>query len=145
MTRYAQEVAKVGLQLKAPKTKLWAPHAATEAHIPEDLKKYRVPSLVAVGTPVPYARATMRPWWEGQEEDDRTDVPLDIAGMTQEPWDFLERQEEYIERVLKLVEHGLGVVHALTLLRVWTQGAGVHIIRLVQVTQCWAISVDRNF
>ena len=86
----------------------------------------------------------MRPWWEGQEEDDRTDVPLDIAGMTQEPWDFLERQEEHIERILKLVEHGLGVVHALTLLRVWTQGAGVHIIRLVQVTQCWAISVDNS-
>ena len=61
--------------------------------------------------------------------DDRSDVPLDIALTEINPADFLARQKAYFDRWLVLHSKGLPTNDAMELLQVWSQGAGVHIIR----------------
>jgi len=133
----------VGLSVNQAKTKIWGP-TCTPTSIPPDLPNHLhglvVKTLVAVGTPVLYAKASAL---RGSVlDDDRTDVPLSSEFTNLDPADFVDRQRRYFERLIQLQRNGLSLTHVLQLLRTWTQGAYVHILRAIQVSEGWAQSVD---
>ena len=78
---FKEVMGSLGLTINEAKTKFWAPHIDPEDSVPE-LERFRVESLIAMGTSVPYAKASANPHSSrhphADEEDDRTDVPLDI-------------------------------------------------------------------
>ncbi len=55
---------------------------------------------------------------------------------------FLDRQREYFLRLIRLNRSGLPIIHVLTLMRTWTQGAGVHLVRGNLMRKQWAEAVD---
>jgi len=89
MHSFAALTARLGLKVHPNKTKVWAPHHAAES-LPDELRQFRTETLVAVGTAVPFARATARP--DNTEVDDRTDVPLDLDLLEMELEPFRQRQ-----------------------------------------------------
>ena len=103
---------------------------------------------MALGTPVPYARASAQPAWareadeDGEGDEDRTDAELDTELLGAEPLEFEKRHKAFLERLLVLHKAGLPLVHVLSLARVWTQGGGVHVIRAVPVTREWSERLD---
>ena len=63
--------AKLGLTLHPDKFKIWAP-GVPEEEIPPSLRRFRVDSLVALGTTIPYAQRGK--WLSGCFDADAADV-----------------------------------------------------------------------
>ena len=114
--------------------------------------KYKVDSLVAPGTTVPYAQ---RGKWlstdeelgeivanSAEDDDDRIDIPLDTKCMEIEPEEFPAKQEAFYDRLRLLRKHGLKAAAMLKMTEVWSQGAGVHILRAAPVSENWAKKID---
>ena len=138
ISRFQTAMRAVGLELNVRKTKFWSPsipigQAGT-------LEPLRVDSLNALGTPVPYARASA--YYDRIDVDDRSDVPLDVTLTAIHPTDFITRQTAYFDRLLALQGAGLPTSDAMELLQTWSQGAGVHIIRGCPTTRQWQQTVD---
>ena len=161
-------MAAISLKVHPTKTKVWG---AAKESLPESIRCFHAEELVAMGTSVVYARATARRKWvngDGKEyaedadpsrnraamevdtgggagpstDDDRTDVRLTTTLDGSHPQEFIDRHDEYFDRLRTLSRAGLSKIHCLTLLRTWSQGAGVHIIRAVPLTRMWAAAVD---
>ena len=58
LSAFAEHMATLGLRVHPRKTQVWAPKVPADTW-PTELVPYRVAELVAVGTPVPYARASL--------------------------------------------------------------------------------------
>ena len=58
------------------------------------------------------------------------------------PEQFLLNQKAYLDRLCALHHHGLSLANVLVLIRTWSQGASIHILRHVVVTKEWADLVD---
>ena len=144
---FKEVMGSLGLTINESKTKFWAPHIAASDSVPE-LERFRVTSLKAMGTSVPYAKASANPRSTrlqlDDDEDDRTDVSLDVDLLDIAPEDFVERQRDYCDRLINLCANGLPVLHALKLLQVWSQGAAVHIMRAAPIDTEWARAVDAD-
>ena len=141
-TSFNSKMEAMGLKLRLDKTKIWSPTVPKE-RLPILLQPYWTETLITVGAPVPYAKASSRRGSHA-DEDDRTDTPLDIGCLDTNPDAFIIRLREYLARLEALQQGGLSLVHILTPLRTWTQGAGVHIIRAFPVTREWTKEVDKD-
>ena len=69
-------------------------------------------------------------------------MPLDTTLQPTTPVGFLDRQEAYWTRLLALADKGLPKARCLQFARVWTQGASVHVRRVMLVPKEWARYVD---
>ena len=78
----------------------------------------------------------------GEFDDERHDVPLDTKCLHIEPEEFPLKQEAFYDRLRLLRKHGLKAAALLKMTEVWSQGAGVHILRATPVTEAWAKRVD---
>ena len=76
--------------------------------------------------------------------DDWRDTPLDDLTQGCEGTTFLDRQEAYYTRLLRLNGAGLPMAHTLALARVWSQGAAVHLQRAIAMPAGWAQSLDES-
>ena len=112
---FEKAMQEIGLAVNHSKTKFWSPNIPTGS-APAILEQYRVSSVSALGTPVPYAKASARS--ESSDADDRTDVPLDVLLEETSPEDFLNRQSSFCDRLVLLRNAGLSSCHAMELLQV---------------------------
>ena len=105
--------------------------------VPGRLRRFVVDTLKAVGSTVPCARAGSAP-----TEEDWRDVPIDV--MLEGLWDeaFLQRQQAHCDKLEALHREGLSLAHILTLLRVWTAGACVHLQRANHMQKAWGAQTD---
>ena len=140
--------SELGLSLHPLKFKIWAP-GVPDSEFPSDLLQYRVDSSVALGTTVPYAKRGKcfsacfdENDTEADEDDARVDVPLDVQCLEIAPADFPEKQKSFYERLRLLRNSGMPTSAALKLAEVWSQGAGVHILRAAPVAEHWARQLD---
>ena len=73
-----------------------------------------------------------------------THLAVNVAQTATDPKAFLDLQDQYLTALRALFRQGLSAVHVMQLLRTWSQGACVHILRNVPVTQAWATEVDKG-
>ena len=66
--------------------------------------------------------------------DDWRDVALNASADEVYPEQFLLNQKAYLDRLCALHHHGLSLANVLVLIRTWSQGASIHILRHVVVT-----------
>ena len=76
------------------------------------------------------------------QADDWRDVAINSDAGEVRPEQFLLSQKAYLDRLCALHQHGLSLANVLILLRTWSQGASVHILRHVVVQKEWAHQVD---
>ena len=138
LAKLQQVLAEVGLELNVAKTQVWSPN--TELVLPRTLARYRVEQLKCVGAMVPYARADR----EDPEREDWRDVPIEHAFVCQDLEEFKARQGKYLNALLELHEEGLQAAHVLVLARTWSQGAYVHLLRTLMVSQQTAEDLDKG-
>ena len=74
--------------------------------------------------------------------DDWRDVALSVSADEVYPEQFLLNQKAYLDRLCALHHHGNSLANLLVLIRTWSQGASIHILRHVVVTREWAALVD---
>ena len=133
------------------------------ADLPRDLSWCVVPTLDVVGAQMDCARTDRIPVQSslgtgvsgdrgslvrevpasttGDGEDWR-DVAISASNDEVYPEQFLLNQKAYLDRLCALHHHGLSLANVLVLIRTWSQGASIHILRHVVVTKEWAALVD---
>jgi len=131
-------LAGIGLELNVAKTQVWSPDP--ELVLPRSLARYRVDQLKCVGAVVPYARADR----DSSEEDDWRDVPIEHAFVCVDLDEFKTRQERYLNTLYELHKEGLQAAHVLVLARTWSQGAYVHLLRTLLVSDRAAEDLDKG-
>ncbi len=119
------------------KTKFWTADLTTA--LPAHWENRRIPVLRYVGAEVAYARGGRA----GLMEDWR-DVPLTTLVEMADASQFLELQQRYLQRLEVLRLHGLSTAGVFHLLRVWSQGACVHLQRALPLPAAWAQAVDEG-
>ena len=136
-----------GLYVKPTKTQIWAPDPTTV--LPPYMAQYRVASLKAVGSNLAYTPPATR-WERDEPAEDRRDVPLSTFGedgiteatVRETGEAFLANQRRYFQQLHDLRTEGLPLLHTYILLRTWTQGASIHLQRMLPLPLEWAASVD---
>ena len=76
------------------------------------------------------------------QAEDWRDVAINFEAGEVRPEQFLLSQKAYLDRLCALHQNGLSLANVLILLRTWSQGASVHILRHVVVQKEWAHQVD---
>ena len=137
LERLRQVLAKVGLELNVAKTQVWSPDL--ELALPRSLSRYCVEQLKCVGAAVPYARADR----EDPERDDWRDV-IEHAFVCQDMGKFKTRQDKYLKALYELHEEGLQAAHVLVLAKTWSQGAYVHLLRTLMVSEQTVEELDKG-
>ena len=69
---------------------------------------------------------------------------MDIKCGAIAPQDFKRKQEAYFNRIRLLRRHGLPCSIAIKLVQIWSQGAGVHIMRAAPIHEPYAAAIDEG-
>ena len=87
------------------------------------------------------ANAVATAW---HDDEDWRDVAISSNADEVYPEQFLLHQKAYLDRLCALHHHGLSLASVLVLVRTWSQGAPVHILRHVVVQKAWSELVDQQ-
>ena len=79
-----------------------------------------------------------------EDTDDWRDIGSTNSSVDAYDNEYLERQQAYFTRLDQLHRAGLPLGHVFALLRTWTQGAYVHLIRALPMADQWAQKVDEQ-
>lgn len=78
------------------------------------------------------------------QADDWRDVAIEANVEEVHPEQFLLTQKAYLDRLCDIHLNGLTLANMLVIMRTWSQGAAVHIIRHVDVKKVWTQTVDNQ-
>ena len=81
---------------------------------------------------------------DSPQADDWRDIALESNCVEAHPEQFLLTQKAYLNRLRELHLNGVTFANMLVLMRTWSQGAAVHILRHVSVKVEWTQAVDNQ-
>ena len=122
----------LGLDLNLTKTHVWSPD--TLAQLPAEIP--RVAKMQCLGSTVPYVRAAV------EAEAAPEEVASVIVGGGCPSMAVQEGFRTYVAGLKRLMAAGLGLQHALVLLRTYYTGAATHVMRAALVSESWCQEYD---